>query len=458
MSVPDSRFAGVHYMPAGFNWSSTLPKVKAYHIGEYFSCNIRPEDLIDYSIYTQTIFVDKSGGNDANNGLSWANRKASIGNARRVASASGIPTRILVYTDKGRLVYQRAKSFADDSSTAVSNVPIIIETMDGRCKTGPFDDLTWAKTAGYVNVYDTTRSNALRAFNPQLPDFIGSNVEKEYVYINAGNLAASITAVDAQEGSWTVDGATNKVYAHAHGHDVVSDATIRLTLSTPGIEWNCNKDLFLRGFDFYGGVGGNLKAFGGSTNNIVVDDCNFYYAASGNTYNGSSSVIDSAQILGCQLFAAFNSSFKYASKDGINLHAENSVIPSGLIVNCVGQFNGLTPSQSNNGFTTHDGIKSISIGSTYTHNRGTNSGHVSDDTQVWCVGDKAGHSAGDLPTGGGINYGGFGVWSGGAKIWLDSCVDVGVEIGVYGGSGNAQAYIKNHRGTGKRAGNIKDYK
>lgn len=449
---------GLHLAPSGFEWPSWLPKISARSQGDRFECSHSSEDLIDPDRFTQTMFVDaraNGGGNDANSGTSWSNRKSSVGNARRAAHASGVATRMLLWADGSNQPYSRFKSFADDSSEAVSSVPLMIEAMDGRVETGNFDILAWSKTAGYTYVHETARNNSFRVTNPQYPDILGARRHKEYVWVSGADLAASLALVDATEGSWYTDG--TKVYTHPHGHESASNFNTRVYLSTPGLGWNCNQDLFLRGIDFEGGVYGNVRIQGGSTNRVVVDDCTFRYACSGNTYGGSASVIDAAQILGVGLFAAFNSQFDMASKDGVNLHAQGAVVPSGLLVNCSATKNGLSPSQSNNGFTCHDGVKAISIGCTWTGNRGTNSGHVSDGTQVWSVGDVAGASAGDIPTGGGINYGGFGVWSGAAKMWLDSCEDVGCEIGVYGGSGGAAIYLRNHRGTGKRAGNISMY-
>lgn len=447
----------VHGQPSGFDWPAWLPNIKAVRYGRRFECSHGPEDLIDFDRFTRTMYVDSratGGGADANSGTSWANRKSSLGNAARAARASGIPTRILLWSDGGDQDYSRFKSIVDDSLERTGDVPLVIEAMDGRVKTGNYDILAWSKTAGYTNVDEAARTNSFRAANPLYPDIV-SGIYKEYVWVSGADLAASLALVDATEGSWYTDGA--KVYVHAHGHERAHNRNVRVYLSTPGLSWGGNSDLFIRGFDFEGGVSGNIRIRGGSTNKVILDDCTLRFAASGNTYNGSASVIDAAQILGVGLFAAFNSRFDTASKDGVNLHAEGPVIPSGLLVNCSATKNGLSPSQSNNGFTCHDGVKAISIGCTWTGNRGTNSGHVSDGTQVWSVGDTAGASAGDIPTGGGINYGGFGVWSGAAKMWLDSCRDVGAEIGVYGGSGDAAIYLRNHKGTGKRVGNVQSY-
>lgn len=457
----NSKFGfGAHYRPSGFDWPEWLPNISAYHHGNRYYCSHSPEDLIDPDRFTQTMYVDCStsgGGLDANSGATWANRKSSIGNAARVASASGIPTRILAYAKGGEINYARFKSLLDDSTDRNSAVPIIIEAMEGRVRTGNYDVLTFAKTAAYTYVYETTRTNPYRSTNPAHIDIAHANLYAEYSYVSGADLAASLALVDATEGSWYFDSATGKNYFHPHGHEAATNNNVRIYLAAGGFNWSCNQDLFVRGFDIEGGQQGNARINNGSTNIVVFDDCTMRYSAQSNLSTGGTAVIDSAQVLGVGLFAAFNCRFDMATKDGVNLHAQAAVIPSGLLVGCSAFKNGKAPSESNNGFTCHDGVKAISIGCNWTGNRGTNSGHVSDGTQVWSVGDTAGATAGDVITGGGITYGGFGVWSGAAKIWLDSCRDVGCEIGVYGGTGGARAYTRNHKGTGKRVGNVVAY-
>jgi hypothetical protein len=454
---PEKSFS-VLSQPSGFDWPSSLPSIKAVRYGRRFECSHSPEDLIDPDRFTQTMYVDVSAGVDGNSGTSWANRKSNMGNAYRAASASGLPTRILAFAKGGEINLYRQKSMLDNGLEATSAVPIMIEAIEGRMRTGVYDVLTFAKTVGYTNVYEAVRTNGFRATNPAYVDIAKAQTYKEYAWVSGVDLAASIALVDATEGSWYLDSATGKNYVHPHGHEIASNYNVRIYLQAGGFNWGCNQDLFIRGFDQEGGQNGALRVRLGSTNKVVLDDCTLRYAAASNTYAGGGSVIDTAQILGVGLFAAFNTSFDMASKDGVNLHADGGVIPSGLLVNCSGKFNGLPPSQSNNGFTTHDGVKSISIGCTWTGNRGTNSGHVGDGTQIWSVGDIAGSSAGDVITGGSINWAGFGVWAGGAKIWLDSCRDVGSEIGVYSSADpGAAVYLRNHKGTGKRVGNILPY-
>lgn len=442
-----------HIRPNGFAWPESAPKITARSYGGRVECSHAPEDLIDLSIFVQTYYVDAAGGNDANSGLSWALRKKTIGNARRAAIASGLPSRILVYAKGGETWYPRNRSFADDNAHVVSTVPMLIEAIEGRVRTGPYDDLVWSKTAGYTNVYQANRTATVRVMNPSVADAAHGGHELEYTWITGADLAAKLATLDATEGAWATDGGV--VYTHCHGHEPATNRNVRVVIQSLSLSWNCNQDLFVRGFDFYGGTQGNIYIRGGSTNRVVFDDCLFRFAGNTNTYESGTVGPDAAQVLGCGLFAAYNSRFDLAAKDGANFHAEGAVIPAALLVGCKGYRNGLAPSVSNNGFTAHDGVKAISIGCDWTGSRGTNSVHVGAGTQVWSVADQAGSSAGDLPTGGTNTNAGFAVHDG-AEIWLDSCCDVGAQMGVFANNGG-KAYLRNHRGSGQIGGDVLRY-
>jgi len=216
-----------------------------------------------------------------------------------------------------------------------------------------------------------------------------------------------------------------------------------------------NNDFYIRGFDLIGGSVGCAKFRSGSTNKVIIDSCSAIYSMSGDY--GSESTTDGFVVLDCGLFAAFDSEASYNSKDGFNFHENSGVIPSGLLVNCCGYSNGeLLSGLSCNGVTAHDGVKLIDIGGEWLGSIGTNAGHVSDDTQVWHFGSVAGDSDGDVYNGGSIDYGAFGVWSGAAEMWLDSCRSVGSIVSVKA-SGTANAYVRDMSGTGEYSGNVSEY-
>ncbi len=433
-----SGFGVIHEKPADFILPSQLSSLKVYsHHGRFYT-NVTPESLIDTTGYAQTYYVECVNGNDANSGLTWALRKKSIGSAITAAIASGLPSRILVDASAG-LPYYRQVGFSPAGTAINSTVPLLIEAINGRARVGLFDNLTWTKTGGATYTYQTARAYAIRARNMEYVD--------EYGFARTYTWVTSAAAVDATEGSFYTDGTT--VWVHPHNHDEPNINNARIDIQQRNLNWSCNQNLFLRGFDFEGGQEGCLSIGGGSTNTIVLDDCTMRYAVGSNLQNGGTTYATGARISSCGLFAAFGCDASKNSRDGFGYVADAGPIPGGLLVNCRGWLNGEGGSQSNNGYTSHEGVKSVSVGCDWRHSYGTNSGHVNDNTQVWSVGDVAGASMGDVKLGGAITAAAFGAWMGSATVWLDSCRDVGSDMGVFSGD-TGKIYIRNHRGTGRR--------
>lgn len=430
----------VHRPPTalGFAVPSAFKGIEVYGNNGTYTCNITPESLIDTTGYAKTYYVDNVGGNNANSGLTWALRKKSIGNAIRAASTSGIASRILVWNSG--VPYYRTVSATDDSNDIVSAVPLLIEAMNGRIETGTFDILTWTLASGQTKTYQATKSAAGRVFNTRIKDSYGIPIEYKWV--------ASIAAVEAEAGTWYTDATT--VYVRPHDDTPPDVFNARVIYTAKGFNFKCNQDLIVRGFEFQGGQDGAFYAGSGSTNKIVLDDTYCRFPSASNTYAGATTYASACQIYACAVFAAFNSRADKGSQDGFNVHQAGGVVPAALVVNCEGHMNGLNASSSNNGWATHDAVKSIAIGGDWRGNYGACSAHVNTGTQCWEVGSIAGSSPGDLPYSGTL-YGAYGVWGAGkAEHWIENCRDVGAEIGVYQAGGCA-AYIRNHRGSGQRS-------
>ncbi len=450
MGFPNKPSVQSYTIPAGFSWPTTNPTIIAYSSLNNWSCNVLPEDLWDTTAISQIYYVDGRDGNDANSGLTWALRKKSIRGAISAASTSGVDSRIMVFSDNGKILYTRFFSWGLNADPFVSTVNLVIEAFDGRVSTGPFDPYTWTLSSGKTYVYETARSNVGRVFDPSIKNSKG--IYREYTW------ATSIANCETTEGSWFTDNTTT--YVHPIGNGKATDYNARVFLFSQNGGWNCNKNLLVRGFDF---EGGNLASFvvkGGSTNRVIFDDCTFRYSTTSNLNISGTTVSDSVSCLGVGLFAAFNCKADMASKDGFNFHLEGAIIPSALLVNCSGYRNG-SYGGSCNGFTCHDGVKAIDIGGKWTDSRGTNSGHVTTGTQIWSVGTVAGSAIGDTIISGSINFGAFGIWESGAGLgaptmWLDSCRDIGSPIGLYTDNVGI-LYIRNHKGTGIRSGTITNY-
>ena len=431
---------GSHYIaepPTGFTTPSYLTGIQAIKNGNIYDCSIKPEDLLDVSTYTNYLYVDYTRPDSSGDGRSWATAEKGIGQAIDTAITDAVATRIFVRGGS----YTRAYTICNGNAAKVLTAPISIEAVYGRVETGTFDALTWSANGTYPLVYETTRSNSSHVIDPSFKDQDGDYRSYE--------LATSLADCSANPGSWYTDNVTT--YVHHFSSVPVSNANARVLLNAEAGRFNSNQDIYMRGIDIQGGSSGALKIEGGSTNKIVIDNCSAKFAQTGPVV--SPTAIDGYQVLGCGLFAAFDSEASKNSKDGFNFHKEGANIPSALLVRCKGRGNGslAASSVSNNGFTTHDGVVSVDIGGDWLGNYGAGSAHVNDGTQQWSVGSVSGDSVGDVILGGSLDYGAFGAWDGSPEMWLDSCRDVGAFSGIESG-GTATVKTRNHSGTGIQGG------
>lgn len=407
--------------------------------GGTVSCNITPASLWDTTAINSVIYVDSSRPNDLGNGLTWAAAKQSIEAGILAANALAVPTRVVVRSG----IYYRGISVGKDSSPKTLTVPMIIESVYGRSVSGTFDVLTFTKTGGQTNVYQSTRSNVQIVTNPLIRDVNGDYLR----YTSVG----SIAACDAAPGSFYTDNTT--LYVHTHDSAPANNNSVRAYLNVAGADFKTTHNLLVRGFDFEGGSNSPFVCRDGSTNIVIMDKCSAKYGA----VNPLSTIAgkDGAQVLGCKIFAAFDSQASSNGKDGFNFHIQGAVKPFGLTVRCKGFSNGIVAtSTSNNGVTYHDGCQGIDIGGVWLSNIGTGAGHVDDDTVIWHFGSIAGDSEGDIINGGTWDWGAFGIWnSADGKIILEKCTDAGSRIGVYT-AGGASAQLIGHSGTGTRVGTI----
>jgi hypothetical protein len=322
---------------------------------------------------------------------------------------------------------------------------MVIESVYGRAVTGTFDVLTWTKTSGQTNVWQAARSNVQIVTNTLLRD-------QNDDYLRYTNVA-SIAACDTQAGSWFTDNTT--LYVHTHDSAPANNNNVRAYLNVAGADFKTPHNLLVRGIDFEGGNNSPFVCRDGSTNIVIMDNCTAKYGAVNplSTLAGK----DGVQVLGCKIFAAFDSQASSNGKDGFNIHDQGAVKPFGLTVRCKAFSNGIVPtSTTNNGLTYHDGCSGLDVGGVYLQSIGANHGHVDNDTKVWAFGTVSGDSDGDIINGGTWGWGGFAMWNGNGQLWLDNCTDVGARIGVYA-AGGATVHLRNHNGTGRRVGNVVSY-
>lgn len=399
----------------------------------------RPSDILNVSTWVK-LYVDVKSGDNANDGLTPATAKKSISSAIDLAIINAVPTRIMIMGG----VYSRFNSIHATNAQKVLTAPISLEAVYGRVETGPFETLTWTKTVGQDYVYQTSRSNAQQAFNTLLLDEKGNYTEY--------TAATSISDCNDNAGSWYTDDSIT--YIHVHNNAPADDRNARVYLQARALDFMGDFDIYLNGIDLTGGTTTNTARFsGGSTNTILVNDCTFKYCKGGDFASGYTA-IDGVGILGCKIFAAFNSDASFHSKDGWNFHEESGVLPFGYMVDCTGYENGLVVSTgSANGITAHDGICGIEMGGDFQGSAGGNVAHVDIGTTWLHVDTTAGNSNGDTIWGGTTDGGAF--QSGdGAKTYLYYCTDVGAAKGLNAGSNGGEIVIAGHKGQGSKAGTV----
>lgn len=431
----------VAYPPSEITLPTELAGFKAWSQAGSIKVSHNPPDLWNTTAITSVIYVDSSRPNDTGNGLTWATARQSIEGGILAANALAVPTRVVVRSG----IYYRGISVGKDSAPKTLTVPMIIESVYGRSVSGTFDVLTFTKTGGLTNVYQSTRSNVQIVTNPIIKDVNGDYLRYTSV--------ASTAACDALPGSFYTDNTT--LYVHTHDSAPANNNSVRAYLNVAGADFKTTHNLLVRGFDFEGGSNSPFVCRDGSTNIVIMDNCSAKYGA----VNPLSTIAgkDGVQVLGCKIFAAFDSVASCNGKDGFNIHEQAGVKPFGLTVRCKGFSNGIIPnSTSNNGVTYHDGCSGLDVGGLWLSSIGANHGHVDNNTKVWAFGSIAGDSDGDIVNGGTWNWGGFGMWGGTGKLWLENCTDTGARIGVYA-AGGATVYLRNHSGSGQRVGSVLPY-
>lgn len=442
-NIKSNRYVSEIFTPSGFNWDASLPDIKIVKNGDKFECLTKPQDLVTFD-GAQVVYVDAVNGSDSNSGNSWAFAKRSLDSGVDRAIADAAPTKIIVREG----LFTRGTLISGFNTVKTLTAPLAIISSNGRAVNAVVDDLTWSVNATYPNVYEATRSTATSAINLNQTDSDG----RPFVY----KIASSLADCAATQGSFFTDGAT--VYTHAVGSVPVSDENCRVIIRSACCSIISDYDIYMYGLDFFGGRYGAFNVVAGASAKVVAENCRAMFAVDGTFSNPS--YVDGFNIDGGLLFAAYSCDGSYNSKDGFNVSGNSGQVGHSLTVNCTGIKNGESyeSSTSCNGITFHSGVTGIDVGSTWLQSYGTNAGFVNDNTQYWGVGVTAGHSDGDKSHGGGVDWGAFGVWSGAATMWLDSCNDVGASTGVYVSTvDGAKAYLRNHSGLGERVGDIEAY-
>ena len=379
--------------PSGFPFSIPF---NIYTDGLNFKTDFSIDDYLNTG---GTTYYTAPGATSSNDGLT---RETPRKFSNLYSNAVNGDTIILLEGDYDRDTFEWGNTIVQ------KNINIIGE---GRCRifAGQLG-MTFTQTSGYTNVYQTTRSAAVRVIDYK-------TIDGEYI---GYALKTSIADVDSTEGSYYINGST--VYVHALGHGNPSALVCVTVQSEKFLECdnqNQNTHIVFKNIDLIGKATG-VQVNRISTSNtleVYFDDVNCYYC--GNTNNDSFKVYG-----GTAIFNNCKAMFSY--KDGFNHNGQNlsgtTTDTLCIEIDCIGSSCGLLQSgESQNGTTTHAGGKTVRINGIYFDNFGANVADVQTDTMSINLGCKAFYSAG---TAGGANEN-FAAQQAGTTMWLYGCVGVG---------------------------------
>ncbi|PTF20429.1 hypothetical protein BUY42_00160 [Staphylococcus devriesei] len=360
---------------------------------------------VNYDITTnkltggQTYYVDIINGNDSNDGLSEEKALKSIRYA--VEKSKDNDT---IFIKEGTYFRYAGALFAKDFNKSLN----IIGEND-KVNIVIADQPNWNKTSGKTKVYEFARSSVRNVINIKL------NTPLKNV--------GSIDEVDTTTNSWFTD--NTKVYVNVNG--TPNDNIVPIIAGTNFQVSVLSSNIYMENLNFIGGNNG-VQLNMSKGNKAYLKNVNFYH--SNPTFNGIA-------IVGGDLAILENCEASYNSYDGFNYHVgADGSLPFIVEIDCLavenGSDKGTAGVKSNNGTTTHDGVKSIRVNGSYGRNDGGNVADVNSGTQSWNLGCSAFES-----------YQGkdFQIASG-AIMFLDNCTGFGSENSINVGNTEDAIYTR----------------
>lgn len=360
---------------------------------------------VNYDITTnkltggQTYYVDIINGNDSNDGLSEEKALKSIRYA--VEKSKDNDT---IFIKEGTYFRYAGALFAKDFNKSLN----IIGEND-KVNIVIADQPNWNKTSGKTKVYEFARSSVRNVIN----------IELNTPLKNVG----SIDEVDTTTNSWFTD--NTKVYVNVNG--TPNDNIAPIIAGTNFQVSTLSSNIYMENLNFIGGNNG-VQLNMSKGNKAYLKNVNFYH--SNPTFNGIA-------IVGGDLAILENCEASYNSYDGFNYHVgADGSLPFIVEIDCLavenGSDKGTAGVKSNNGTTTHDGVKSIRVNGSYGRNDGGNVADVNSGTQSWNLGCSAFES-----------YQGkdFQIASG-AIMFLDNCTGFGSENSINVGNTEDTIYTR----------------
>ncbi|BDE75633.1 hypothetical protein [Staphylococcus phage S6] len=351
-----------------------------------------------------TYYLDAVNGNDSNDGLS---KETPFKSFKVVIPKVNDNDTIMVadgnYFRIGGALITKAFNKSINIIGTGNNVNIIMA-----------DEPSWTLTSDKNRTYEFSRSSTDKVVT------LDNSIDIKKVN--------SIDEVENTPNSWFTDG--TKVYSNINDNKPSNSNVIPLISSSNIQLTSLASNIYFENLNIYGGrncVELNLT----SNNSAFFKKCNFYHSAS--SYNGLA-------IVGGKDIILDSCKGNYNSFDGLNYHigADGSK-PNIIEINCIGMDNGtdkgLNGVKSNNGSTTHDGLKIIRINGIYGRNDGGNVADVNADTQSWNLGCIAfeSYQGKDFQA------------SSGSNLFLDECIGYGSENSINVGDTDSKVYTRGGR-------------
>ena len=335
-------------------------------------------------------YVNVNTGNNANDGLTPETALKSIYVARLKSDVDIIEVADGFYDDSnGFNNINASSSFKNLTIRSAIGADVTISTAR---------KLTWTKTVGKTNVYQTTRSLFVSVWD-------STNLDANGDYINLISVS-SIDLCDTTPNSYYYDGSI--LYVHTY-NSRVADTNLLVFLDLYNFSSKGNYRIYFENIKFYGGKNGCIGV--SNTENgalVVAKNCEFKYSSAG---SGGVTTLGYDTIMQNCICAK-----NYA--DGFNYHKNGLKLCNSIEVDCIGRSNGLgRGTDTDNGSTTHDGCKIIRINGNYHSNEGPNVHDIFTGTESWNVGCES-HDSKGIASNRNANY----FSEDNAKVFLEDCI------------------------------------
>lgn len=376
---------------------------------------------LDVSIFRNNVdhsyvYVNPWGGNEANDGLTWATAKVSLTNALN-GTAETIYLAPGVYHRRTGNFYWRDNNVRRNLNLICPNGRAVLSRRWEQDQDG--SSATWTDEGG--GVWSTSRSSPASVYATLISD------DGDYLqlpkFVDLVDLGAADYGWSPQAGGLLYVKLPNGEQPTFFNCAVfVNDGFPCATFSGE------NTTLYLENIDMEGGED-VLRAVATGANDafkIYAKNCTFKYG-----YSGEGVSIYGATHAGFQNCVASSN-----TEDGFSYHSTSvngNVIGVMFEVDCVGRKNGAVGTGTNNGSTLHDGWIGVRVNSSFYKNYGPNVPDVL-GSKSWNVGVVSMDSLGV----GSVQ----GFQSGASDVYLDRCTHSGGGVGLLTNSAG-RLYLRN---------------